>query len=66
MALAAVAAGADGVMIDVHARPHDARCDGPQALLPDEAMQLGRRLHDLAQWRTEMLEGTPNAVALPA
>ncbi|MGB9377138.1 MAG: 3-deoxy-7-phosphoheptulonate synthase [Mycobacteriales bacterium] len=29
---AAIAAGADGVMVDVHARPEEARCDGPQAL----------------------------------
>src|SRR5262249_9038367 len=36
MALAAVAAGADGVMIDVHPQPEHARCDGPQALLPNE------------------------------
>ena len=34
MALAAVAAGADAVMIDVHPDPEHALCDGPQALLP--------------------------------
>jgi 3-deoxy-7-phosphoheptulonate synthase len=51
MALAATAAGADGVMIDVHADPSSARCDGPQALLPDEVVALGTRLADLARWR---------------
>jgi 3-deoxy-7-phosphoheptulonate synthase len=50
MALAAVAAGADGIMIDVHANPAEARCDGPQALLPDEAIALGARLRELAAW----------------
>jgi 3-deoxy-7-phosphoheptulonate synthase len=50
MALAAVAAGADGIMIDVHANPAEARCDGPQALLPDEAIALGARLRELAEW----------------
>jgi 3-deoxy-7-phosphoheptulonate synthase len=50
MALAAVAAGADGIMIDVHADPPSARCDGPQALLPDEAIELGARLRELATW----------------
>src|ERR1044071_7677197 len=35
MTLAAVAAGCDGIMIDVHPHPEQARCDGPQALLPD-------------------------------
>jgi len=34
MALAAVAAGADGVMVEVHPRPDEALSDGPQALLP--------------------------------
>ncbi|MDP9239335.1 MAG: 3-deoxy-7-phosphoheptulonate synthase, partial [Actinomycetota bacterium] len=32
LARAAIAAGADGVMVDVHAHPEQARCDGPQAL----------------------------------
>jgi 3-deoxy-7-phosphoheptulonate synthase len=33
---AAVAAGADGVMIDVHPAPESAQVDGGQALLPEE------------------------------
>lgn len=36
LALAAVACGADGFMIDVHPCPEEALCDGPQALLPEE------------------------------
>jgi 3-deoxy-7-phosphoheptulonate synthase len=35
MARAAVAAGAHGLMIEVHDRPDQALCDGPQALHPD-------------------------------
>lgn len=31
---AAIAAGADGVMVEVHRCPSEARCDGPQALEP--------------------------------
>jgi 3-deoxy-7-phosphoheptulonate synthase len=50
MALAAVAAGADGVMLDVHPDPASARCDGPQALLPSELRALGAKLRDLARW----------------
>jgi len=50
MALAAVAAGADGVMLDVHPDPASARCDGPQALLPSELLTLGAKLRDLARW----------------
>ncbi len=34
MSLAAVAAGADGVMIEVHSRPQDALCDGKQSITP--------------------------------
>lgn len=32
LALAAVAAGADGLIVEVHPSPESARCDGPQAL----------------------------------
>src|SRR4051812_12812349 len=50
MALAAIAAGADGVMIDVHPRPAAALCDGPQALLPEDVVELGQALARMAQW----------------
>jgi 3-deoxy-7-phosphoheptulonate synthase len=50
MTLAAVAAGADGVMIDVHPHPEVARCDGPQALLPSELNILAKRMWELAAW----------------
>jgi 3-deoxy-7-phosphoheptulonate synthase len=50
MALAALVAGADGVMLDVHPWPEHARCDGPQALLPGELVALGSQLNDLAHW----------------
>ncbi|MGZ8578449.1 MAG: 3-deoxy-7-phosphoheptulonate synthase [Actinomycetota bacterium] len=48
MALAAVAAGADAVMIDVHPDPEHALCDGPQALLPSEIEELGRQMAAVA------------------
>jgi 3-deoxy-7-phosphoheptulonate synthase len=48
MALAAVAAGADAVMVDVHPDPEHALCDGPQALLPVEIEELGRQLAAVA------------------
>ncbi len=32
---AAVAIGAQGILVDVHDRPHEALCDGPQAISPD-------------------------------
>jgi 3-deoxy-7-phosphoheptulonate synthase len=48
MARAAIAAGADAVMIDVHPDPERALCDGPQALTPDEMIMLGHELEALA------------------
>jgi 3-deoxy-7-phosphoheptulonate synthase len=40
MAKAAVAAGADGVHVEVHDCPEKALSDGPQALLPDQFLKL--------------------------
>jgi 3-deoxy-7-phosphoheptulonate synthase len=48
MARASIAAGADAVMVDVHPDPESALCDGPQALTPDEVVDLGRELEQLA------------------
>ena len=36
MAFAAIAAGADGLMIEVHPKPEEALSDGPQSLRPHE------------------------------
>lgn len=44
MARAAVAAGADGVMIEVHNDPPHALSDGAQALLPEQFEELMREL----------------------
>jgi 3-deoxy-7-phosphoheptulonate synthase len=44
MALAAAAAGADGILVEVHPNPEQALCDGPQALTPDLFGQLMQTL----------------------
>ncbi|WP_279637239.1 3-deoxy-7-phosphoheptulonate synthase [Corallococcus sicarius] len=44
MSLAAAAAGADGLLIEVHAKPELALCDGQQAMSPEDFMTLMRRL----------------------
>lgn len=44
MALAAAAAGADGIMIEVHNNPACALCDGPQSLTPDEFLELNQKI----------------------
>ena len=48
MARAAVAAGADGVMIEIHPSPDEALCDGRQALLPAEGASLIAQLRAIA------------------
>ena len=45
MALAAVAAGANGLMIEVHNDPSAALCDGPQSLTPDAFSDLMKRVN---------------------
>ena len=40
LARASVAAGADGLLIEVHHEPENARCDGPQSLYPDQFARL--------------------------
>jgi 3-deoxy-7-phosphoheptulonate synthase len=47
-ALAGVAAGADGVHIEVHNCPEEAMSDGPQALLPEQYQQLAGQIRALA------------------
>jgi 3-deoxy-7-phosphoheptulonate synthase len=49
MARAACAAGADGVMIEVHSRPDEARCDAVQALSPEDFGDLVQDLRLLSK-----------------
>jgi 3-deoxy-7-phosphoheptulonate synthase len=44
MSLAAAAAGADGLLVEVHPWPEQALCDGKQALTPERFQELMRRL----------------------
>ena len=44
MALAAVACGADGIMVEVHNDPLHALCDGAQSLKPEQFADLARRV----------------------
>jgi 3-deoxy-7-phosphoheptulonate synthase len=46
MAKAAVAAGADGLLMEVHYHPEDALCDGSQSLYPDD---FGMLVEDLGK-----------------
>jgi 3-deoxy-7-phosphoheptulonate synthase len=44
MSKAAVTAGADGLLIEVHNEPDKALCDGPQSLFPDQFKTLMNEL----------------------
>ena len=49
MAKAAVAAGADGLIMEVHYKPEEALCDGHQSLSPDEFARLMTDLKKIAK-----------------
>ncbi len=49
MARAAVAAGADGIMIEVHPNPEEALSDGAQTLFPEQFAQLMREVRVIAE-----------------
>ena len=47
LSMAAVASGADGLMIEVHNDPSHAKCDGAQSLTPENFDKLSRKLQCL-------------------
>jgi 3-deoxy-7-phosphoheptulonate synthase len=49
MSKAAVAAGADGLLLEVHYRPEEALCDGSQSLYPDDFGMLVEDLRKVAE-----------------
>ncbi|HTL46616.1 MAG TPA: 3-deoxy-7-phosphoheptulonate synthase [Verrucomicrobiae bacterium] len=49
LARAAVAAGADGLIVETHDKPEEAVCDGPQALLPEIFDELMKDLRNIAR-----------------
>ncbi len=49
MAMAAAAAGADGLMIEVHNNPEKALCDGAQSLTPDQFDVLARKVRRIRE-----------------
>ena len=49
MSLAAAAAGADGIIVEIHPQPEQAICDGPQALRTDGFGDYVRQIEAAAQ-----------------
>src|SRR3954468_1335870 len=64
VAAAGMAAGAHGVIIEVHYCPSEAQCDGPQALLPEKFAELMDQLRAIAAiFKKEFAE---SAESIPA
>lgn len=59
MALAAIAAGADGLIVEVHPDPENALSDGPQSLYPEEFEKLMRDLQALSPVIGKEIERIP-------
>ena len=49
VARAGIAAGADGLIIEVHPRPEEAASDGAQSLKPEKFAQLVRQVRRVAE-----------------
>ena len=49
MAYAAAAAGADGLMVEVHNNPACALCDGAQSLTPAQFLELNQKVHNIRE-----------------
>ena len=53
LSMAAVASGADGLMIEVHNDPPHAKCDGAQSLTPESFDKLAKKLNILKKAMSE-------------
>lgn len=54
LSLAAIAAGADGIIVEVHIQPDEALCDKDQALTPDQFGVMMRKMASLHRFMTEL------------
>ncbi len=60
MGMAAAAAGADGMIVEVHNKPDEALCDADQALTPDMFANMMKRLRPLKSFLNDLSSGTIN------
>lgn len=65
MACAAIAAGADGVMVEVHPDPDRARSDGAQSLWPEQFTDLVRQADQIAAAIGRRLAAVDERIAVP-
>jgi len=63
---AAIAVGADGIIVDVHPSPETALCDGPQALVESDLRELASVAAHLSPLVGRTLTPAPAAPRHPA
>jgi 3-deoxy-7-phosphoheptulonate synthase len=66
MARAAVAAGADGILVEVHPTPDRALSDGAQSLYPDQFARLVAELRLIAQATGRTIAQVPGTAGVAA
>ncbi len=59
MSLAAVAAGADGLLLEVHVNPCEAKSDADQQLTPEQFAALMKKLIKLSKFMSDKIFNTP-------
>jgi 3-deoxy-7-phosphoheptulonate synthase len=62
---AAIAIGADGIIVDVHPHPEAALCDGPQALIESDLRELASIAAHLSPLVGRVVTPAPVVAALP-
>lgn len=60
MSLAAMAAGADGIMVEVHYNPDEALCDKEQSMTPEMFMDMMRKIETLRGYMNDINQGINN------
>jgi 3-deoxy-7-phosphoheptulonate synthase len=63
---AAIAVGADGIIVDVHPSPETALCDGPQALVESDLRELASVAAHLSPLVGRTLTPAPDLPRAPA
>ncbi|MBI3268676.1 MAG: 3-deoxy-7-phosphoheptulonate synthase [Planctomycetes bacterium] len=63
LARAGIAAGADGIIVEVHPHPEHALCDGAQALLPSDFQKMMEELRLIARAIGREVAPSPDAAA---
>ena len=63
IARAGVAAGADGLIVEVHVNPTEAKSDGPQSLKPERFAEMVSQIRSIAEAVGRSLAPAPSSEA---